>query len=157
MNCTISSCSNGLPISYLSQLPPKPLYQYFCRVCMKSYRDSLAAKRHENDYHGPRMKYGRCKFSCPGSRPGEMRKHLKLKHDMATGPPPRERRRQSTTTSVPTERIPAQTLAVESYTLSSNQDGFFSSLGTIDLGPEPDLTIGEPVSYTPTYGPTFCC
>ena len=69
-------------------------------------------------------------------------------------------RRQSIPNSVPvtvappTERVPAQTLAVESYTLSSNQDGFFSCLGTIDFGPEPDTTIGEPVSYTPNYGPT---
>ena len=36
----------------------------------------------------------------------------------------------------------------------SNQDGFFSSLATFDLGPKPDVSIGEPVSYTPTYGPT---
>ena len=89
-----------------------------------------------------------------------MRKHLELKHDVATGSPPRKRRRHSipnrvpVTVAPPTERVPAQTLAVERYTLSSKQDGFFSNLGTIDLGPEPDVTISEPVSYTPNYGPT---
>ena len=122
---------------------------------MKPYRDSLAAKRHENDSHGPRMKCSRCKFSCPESRPWEMQKHLELKHDVATGSPPHKKRRQSIPNSVPvtvapsTERVPAQTLAVESYTLSSKQNGFFSSLGTIDLGPERDVTIDEPVSYIP--------
>ena len=156
-----------LPSPYLqSNIPPLPVYQYFCRVCMKPFKTRLAWKRHEADSHGPRMQCGQCKFSCPEGRPGEMRKHRQMKHGVVTRSPPRKRRRQSapanltfvqtsqSTLASPTKRIPAETLAVESYTLSSNQGEFLASLSTVDLGPDPDVSISEPVYHVPTYGPT---
>ena len=164
-----------LPSPYIqATAPPAPVYNYMCRFCMKQFKSRLAWKRHEADSHGPRMACGTCKFTCPEGRPGEMRKHLQMKHGVETGSPIRKRRRQSASAdsltvislssthsttgysvsvAPPTQRIPAETLAIESYTLSSDQSDFFSSLGSVDLGPDPDVSIGEPVCHIPTYGP----
>ena len=164
-----------LPSPYIqATAPPVPVYNYMCRFCMKQFKSRLAWKRHEADSHGPRMACGTCKFTCPEGRPGEMRKHLQMKHGVESGSPIRKRRRQSASAdnltvislssthsttgysvsvASPTQRIPAETLAIESYTLSSDQSDFFSSLGSVDLGPDQDVSIGEPVCHIPTYGP----
>ena len=113
-----------LPTQYRPYLPPVPIYQYNCRVCMKPYRSVKAARRHEADSHGPRMKCGECKFTCPESRPAEMRNHQNLRH--GTDSPPAKRRRQLTV-KPPTERISADTPVAESYVLAPNQDSFLAA------------------------------
>ena len=127
---------------------------------MKPYQSIKAAKRHESDAHGPRMKCSECKFSCPEGRPSEMKVHLINKHNLPTGSPPIKRRRTSprvaqtpATVAPPTVRVAPEKPAVESYTLAPNQENFFSQLGGLDLGPEPDVDIGEPASYIPSFGP----
>ena len=127
---------------------------------MKPYQSIKAAKRHESDAHGPRMRCSECKFSCPEGRPSEMKVHLINKHNLPTGSPPIKRRRTSprvaqtpATVAPPTVRVAPEKPAVESYTLAPNQENFFSQLGGLDLGPEPDVDIGEPASYIPSFGP----
>ena len=127
---------------------------------MKPNQSVKAAKRHESDAHGPRMKCSECKFSCPEGRPSEMKVHLVKKHNLPTGSPPFKRRRTSpsvtqipATVAPPTVRVAPEKPVVESYTLAPNQENFFSQLGGLDLGPEPDVDIGEPASYIPSFGP----
>ena len=63
-----------------------------------------------------------------------------------------------------TNRVPPSPIAVNSYTISSNS--FISALNDFDLGPEPDVSINEPLLYVPSFGPlpselsvsiTVCC
>ena len=127
--------------------PPVPLVRFFCRVCRKGYRDRAAVTRHENDKHGPRMKCGQCRFSCPECRPSEMRAHLRERHGI-TSSPTQKRRRLSRDDLVPhTERIPAESLAVSTYSLGATSVPT-TAVSTGDIGPEPDVSIGEPSSVT---------
>ena len=106
------------------------------------------------------MKCNVCKFSCPEGRPSEMKVHLIDKHKLPTASPPIKRRRTSpratqipATIAPPTVRIAPEKPAVESNFLAPNQENFFSQLGGLDLGPEPDVDIGEPASFLPSFGP----
>ena len=132
-----------VPKQYRAYLPHIPIYQYNCRVCMKPYHSVKAARWHKADSHGPRMKCGQCKFMCTESRLAEMKNHYNLRH--GTGSPTSKSRRQSALTEQPcTERIPAETPAVESYTLAPNQDRFLAALGAFDFVPEPYVEISKP-------------
>ena len=64
---------------------------------MKPCKDRRAWENHEGDAHGNRMQCGRCRFSCPERRPGEMLAHLRKRHGVETGPLPNKWRRLSST------------------------------------------------------------
>ena len=72
-----------------------------------------------------------------------------MKHGILSTTPPHKI--QDETLHPPTIRVPPSTLAVDSCTLSSNS--FISALNDFDLGPEPDVSINEPLLYVPSYGP----
>lgn len=101
-----------------------------------------------------------CASSLAPKIPSEIKVPLTDKHQLQTGSPPNKRRRKfPTATPVPgtvappTVRVAPKKPAVESYTLAANQESFFTQLGGLDLGPEPDVDIGEPALYVPSFGP----
>ena len=130
-------------------IQPSQILRYFCRVCRKGYRGMAALRRHERDAHGPRMRCSQCDFTCPERRHFEMKRHKEMKHGILSTITPHQM--QDETLHPPTIRVPPSPLAVDSYTLSSNS--FISALNDFDLGPEPDVSINEPLLYVPSYGP----
>lgn len=133
---------------------PAPIYSYICRVCLKPCKDQRAWENHEGDAHGNRMRCGRCKFSCPERRPGEMLKHLQKRHQIEAGPHPHKRRRLTHNNigsehytvvvgdlervkdremgnkmdyAPPTIRIPPSPKIIQNYRLTASQQGMFPS------------------------------
>ena len=78
-----------------------------------------------------------------------MKRHKEMKRGIISTTPPHKM--QDETLHPPTIRVPPSPLAVDSYTLSSNS--FISALNDFHLGPEPDVSINEPLLYVPSYGP----
>ena len=99
-----------------------------------------ALRRHERD--------AQCDFTCPERRHFEMKRHKEMKHGISTTI--LSQKMQDETLHPPTIRVPPS-LAVVSFTLSSNS--FISALNDFDLGPEPDVSINEPLLYVRSYGP----
>ena len=108
-----------------------------------------ALRRHEKDAHGPRMRCSQCDFTCPERRHFEMKRHKEMKHGIPSTIPPQKI--QDETLHPQTIRVPPSLLAVNSYTHSSNS--FISALNDFELGPEPDVSINEPLLYVPSCGP----